>query len=113
MDIIAFVKQRFVIISTIILMFVSYGQAAYSFSGIVKNESGQGISGAKVTFVGTGVSTQTNATGNFDLSGFTQARTINSRISKKLFEINKNHVSIYSVEGKPTTLVLYDLTGRI
>jgi len=47
------------------LFSVPPSEAAYSYSGTVKNGGGQGIAGATVTFSGSGVSAQTTSTGTF------------------------------------------------
>jgi hypothetical protein len=109
------VQPVFVIIAALLLSIVTSGHAAYSYSGTVKNGSGQGVDGATVTLSGTSVSTQTTAGGTFILSGSTQGRTIktSASITKKLLAMGKNTISIFSVDGMPARLVIVDLVGRV
>jgi len=105
--------MRFVI--SILLVAVSSSLAAYSYSGTVKNGSGLGIDGATVTLSGTTVSTQTAAGGTFVLSGASSehnSRT-NASIVRKLLDIGQKRISLYSVDGMPARLVIFDLVGRV
>jgi beta-glucosidase len=103
------------VLAGLLLFFVSSGQAGYSYSGTVKNGSGQGVDGATVTLSGTSVSTRTSGGGAFVLSGSTLEYPSLTRasITKKLFEMGKNRISIYSVNGMPTRLLIVDLVGRV
>ena len=92
--------------------------AAFYYSGTVINKNSQPINGATVTLSGTSFSTQTNTGGAFFLTGGTTGerrslKSMNANLVHKLAEIGKNRLILYSVNGQPAELALYDLSGRM
>jgi len=96
----------------------SLSYAAFYYSGNVRNKNAVAISGATVTLSGTATTTQSNASGAFLLTGNTTAarpllKPADAGTSPKLAETGKNRIVLYSVNGLPAQLALYDLTGRM
>jgi beta-glucosidase len=92
--------------------------AAFSYSGTVRNKNAQAINGATVTLAGTTSSTQTNTLGAFLLTGGTTGERLpfqsgRTNLVHTLAEIGKNRIILYSVNGLPAQLELYDLSGKM